>query len=94
VSVQYGRRDETCPFSTEGGTRRVQLVREGGNLLRHDLAERLEGVAVRALREGNRRLERSAGLHPRLGRVDWVHALRAARAGARVSSRAGTVARA
>jgi hypothetical protein len=25
-----GRRDETCPFSTEGGTRRVQLVRGGG----------------------------------------------------------------
>jgi hypothetical protein len=25
-----GRRDETCPVSTEGGTRRVQLVREGG----------------------------------------------------------------
>jgi hypothetical protein len=23
-------RDETCPISTEGGTRRVQLVREGG----------------------------------------------------------------
>ena len=26
----YGRRDETCPFSTGGGTRRVQSVREGG----------------------------------------------------------------
>ena len=26
----YGRRDETCPISTGGGTRRVQLVREGG----------------------------------------------------------------
>ena len=26
----YGRRDETCPVSTEGGTRRVQLVRERG----------------------------------------------------------------
>ena len=25
---KYGRRDETCPFSTEGGTRRVQLVRD------------------------------------------------------------------
>jgi len=30
VSGLYGRRDETCPVSTEGGTRRVQLVREGG----------------------------------------------------------------
>jgi len=27
---KYGRRDETCPFSTGGGTRRVQSVREGG----------------------------------------------------------------
>ena len=26
----YGRRDKTCPVSTEGRTRRVQLVREGG----------------------------------------------------------------
>jgi hypothetical protein len=25
-----GRQREACPFSTEGGTRRVQLVREGG----------------------------------------------------------------
>jgi hypothetical protein len=25
-----GRRDETCPVSTEGGTRRIHLVREGG----------------------------------------------------------------
>ena len=29
VSGQYGRRDEACPVSTGGGTRRVQLVREG-----------------------------------------------------------------
>jgi hypothetical protein len=29
-SVLGGRRDETCPVSTEGGTRSVQLVREGG----------------------------------------------------------------
>ena len=29
VSGQYGRRDETCPVSTGGGTRRVQSVREG-----------------------------------------------------------------
>jgi hypothetical protein len=29
ITVQYGRRDETCLVSTEGGTRRVQLVREG-----------------------------------------------------------------
>ena len=28
--VRTPRRDETCPISTEGGTRRVQLVREGG----------------------------------------------------------------
>jgi hypothetical protein len=27
---EYGRRDETCPVSTGGGTRRVQSVREGG----------------------------------------------------------------
>ena len=26
----HGRRDETCPISTRGGTRRVQSVREGG----------------------------------------------------------------
>jgi len=26
----HGRRDETCPVSTGGGTRRVQSVREGG----------------------------------------------------------------
>jgi hypothetical protein len=25
----YGRRDETCPISTGGGTRRIQSVREG-----------------------------------------------------------------
>ena len=30
VSGQYGKRDETCPVSTERGTRRVQLAREGG----------------------------------------------------------------
>jgi hypothetical protein len=30
VSGQYGRRDEACPVSTGGGTRRVQSVREGG----------------------------------------------------------------
>jgi len=29
-SSQYGGRDETCPISTEGGTRRVHSVREGG----------------------------------------------------------------
>jgi hypothetical protein len=34
VSGQYGRRDETCPVSMEGGTRRVHLVREGGGGLR------------------------------------------------------------
>ena len=30
ASSQYGKRDETCPVSTGRGTRRVQLVREGG----------------------------------------------------------------
>ena len=29
MSSQYGGRDEACPVSTGGGTRRVQLVREG-----------------------------------------------------------------
>ena len=28
--LRAARRDETCPISTEGGTRRIQLVREGG----------------------------------------------------------------
>jgi len=27
VSAKYGRRDEACPLSTGGGTRRVRLVR-------------------------------------------------------------------
>jgi len=39
--------DETCPVSTEGGTRRVHLVREGrgagGRLLEHDVEEADEG---------------------------------------------------
>ena len=30
VHAYHGRRDETCPISTGGGTRRVHLVREGG----------------------------------------------------------------
>jgi len=30
LTERDGRRDETCPISTGGGTRRVQLVREGG----------------------------------------------------------------
>ena len=30
AAAEYGRRDETCPVSTGGGTRRVQSVREGG----------------------------------------------------------------
>ena len=30
VAFAKGRRDETCPVSTGGGTRRVRLVREGG----------------------------------------------------------------
>jgi len=30
VGEPDGRRDETCPVSTEGGTRRVQLVRKEG----------------------------------------------------------------
>jgi hypothetical protein len=29
-SDEYGRRDETCPDSTEGGTRRVRIVRKEG----------------------------------------------------------------
>jgi hypothetical protein len=33
----YGGRDETCPVSTEGGTRRVQLVRDRGEgVFHHD----------------------------------------------------------
>ena len=49
-------RDETCPISTEGGTRRVHLVRRGGGrgahqghqlilpkLLAHRLLEDLQG---------------------------------------------------
>ena len=52
----YGGRDETCPISTEGGTRRVHLVRRGGGrgahqghqlilpkLLAHRLLEDLQG---------------------------------------------------
>ena len=30
IACNISRRDETCPVSTEGGTRRVQLVRGGG----------------------------------------------------------------
>jgi len=44
VSGWYGRRDETCPVGTERGTRRVQLVREGGG--------RGGGVAPPARRSG------------------------------------------
>ena len=37
-SGQYGRRDETRPVSTGGGTRRVQLVRERGGGKGRELA--------------------------------------------------------
>jgi len=59
----YGRRDETCPVSTGGGTRRVQSVQEGGGgggsrcgascrpareeVLRGGMAQRAAGAAGR-----------------------------------------------
>jgi len=51
---QYGRRDETCPVSTGGGTRRVQSVREGGRggvggvCERQVIVERTSGIKQRA----------------------------------------------
>ena len=47
------RRDETCPVSTEGGTRRVQLVREGGGR---------EGAEQRRLLQRTRGMRRRHGL--------------------------------
>jgi len=52
-----GRRDETCPVSTEGGTRRVQLVREGGGR---------GGVPGRAARPGLRKTRTAPGAGTRL----------------------------
>jgi hypothetical protein len=74
VSSQYGRRDETCPVSTEGWTRRVHFVREGGEG-RGDLLERRENA--RALH-----LERLAERHhvfPGLARLRRPRARQSAR---------------
>ena len=40
-------RDETCPISTGGGTRRVQLVREGGGGPVRRVERRVRGAAAR-----------------------------------------------
>jgi hypothetical protein len=54
VSSQYGRRDETCPVSTGGGTRRVQSVREGGGRGTVDLHHHVPHRDLRTKREGAR----------------------------------------
>ena len=61
-------RDETCPVSTEGGTRRVQLVREGGGG-GAPRARAPSALLARAAREarGHRR-GRGAGRAPSDGR--------------------------
>ena len=55
--------DETCPFSTEGGTRRVQLVREGGGGGPCEVAVRLPpaGEQVRSCARGARPPPGAAG---------------------------------
>jgi hypothetical protein len=45
-----GRRGEACPVSTEGGTRRVQSVREGGGRGGGEAARRSDPGAARAER--------------------------------------------
>jgi hypothetical protein len=68
------RIDETCPISTEGGTRRVQLVREGGgrggetNERRRRRRREVHGAAPRVLRD-DPRPARVPGAPPHLPRT-------------------------
>jgi len=62
--------DKTCPVSTEGGTRRIQLVREGGGGVRARLhADLREGLAQQAAVRGDPlRGRRGKLLYTRRGR--------------------------
>jgi hypothetical protein len=56
MSAWYGGRDETCPLSTVGGTRRVRLVRQGRRRCKgagHSGGQRVVDLVVTYERAGN-----------------------------------------